>query len=258
MGKIACPRCMPPGDPQCPYCDGQYNVTEIVDVSGLNEIQSLRVVAEAYQNRADAAEKRCHKLVVERDSAYQEIGRLRASLNCIAWPTAWVNIPEHQLTIEYLRHVAQDALAIGVPAARRRADDLIRDAELRHQSLSERHWTCMKCGGSWNCDRAESALERGNHAPVCGCPYCERDALRAVVERLKQTADKKYVLPLDTVWANISGFDDPVGCEVGARGDSAWYGEGDDDVRGPYPIWINVAYCYSTRNAALAAKGATS
>ena len=24
--KIACPRCMPPGDPCCPYCDGTYGV----------------------------------------------------------------------------------------------------------------------------------------------------------------------------------------------------------------------------------------
>ena len=24
--KIACPRCTPPGDPQCPYCDGTYEV----------------------------------------------------------------------------------------------------------------------------------------------------------------------------------------------------------------------------------------
>jgi len=27
--RIACPRCMPPGDPCCPYCDGTYGVTSI-------------------------------------------------------------------------------------------------------------------------------------------------------------------------------------------------------------------------------------
>lgn len=26
MSEIACPRCMPPGDPCCPYCDGRYSV----------------------------------------------------------------------------------------------------------------------------------------------------------------------------------------------------------------------------------------
>lgn len=103
-------------------------------------------------------------------------GRPPAIINGGCNPLCCGTSPYH--TQPNLQEVVADLRARLAEAERERAN-----AELRHRSLSERHWTCMKCGGSWNCDRAPSAPVKGNHAPVCGCPYCERDALRAVVEK---------------------------------------------------------------------------
>lgn len=78
--------------------------------------------------------------------------------------------------------------------------------------------------------------------------------LEAIVEKLPLTADGVRVLPLDKVWANVPCFGSPVECEVGNPSDSAWYEWYDDDVRGPDPAWISVSNCYSTPEAAKAAK----
>ena len=55
----------------------------------------------------------------------------------------------------------------------------LRVVEKRHDSLSRNHWTCLKCGGSWNCERADVPKENGNSKPTIPCPFCTIAQLRA-------------------------------------------------------------------------------
>lgn len=80
------------------------------------------------------------------------------------------------------------------------------------------------------------------------------DLITAAKRKMALTANKVRVGPLDKVWANVSDFAGPVECEVGAQGDSAWYEVGDDDVQGPDVAWLSVSRCYSTSEAAKAAR----
>lgn len=172
MTKIACPRCMPPGDPNCPYCGGIYDVTEYFDMAGPREIQRLKAISDSYQRRAEKAEEHCLKLTQERDFARSEMIRLRAALNAIAWPSAWSGGPLSSIPNDAFRHIAADALAIGVPIANDRAPQWA-DIEARYRHMSERHWTCNRCGESWNCEPLKERDERGYRIPSHLCPYCK-------------------------------------------------------------------------------------
>lgn len=110
MAKIMCPRCMPPGDPTCPYCGGAYDVTENLGLAGPREIQRLKAIADGYQRRAEDAEAKCMALSAERS---------------------------------------------------------------RFAHMSERHFTCNGCGGSWNCEPLAERDERGCRVPSRPCPYCQ-------------------------------------------------------------------------------------
>lgn len=105
-------------------------------------MKQLKAVCDAYQQRAEKAESHCLALTRERDAANNEIRRLRSALNCIAWPGAWANIPSNMLTLDYMRHLAQDALAIGVHAANARAEaaaECALDDARRRLRLLEEH-----------------------------------------------------------------------------------------------------------------------
>lgn len=104
-------------------------------------MKQLKAVCDAYQQRAEKAESHCLALTRERDAANNEICRLRTALNCIAWPSSWANIPSSLITLDYMRHLAQDALAIGVHAANARAEAAAKcaldDANRRLRLLEE-------------------------------------------------------------------------------------------------------------------------
>lgn len=76
-----------------------------------------------------------------------------------------------------------DDLKARVASVERERDE----AMARHRHLSERHFTCNGCGGSWNC---EPLAERDNHGcrvPRRPCPYCQYERECAgVMSRIQQ------------------------------------------------------------------------
>lgn len=131
-------------------------------------MKQLKAVCDAYQQRAEKAESHCLALTRERDAANNEIRRLRSALNCIAWPSSWANIPSSLITPDYMRHLAQDALAIGVRAANARAEAAAKCA-LDDANRRLQRWR-------------EYAIDCGGH--VCACIGCDNPGLVQVEEGL--------------------------------------------------------------------------
>lgn len=112
-------------------------------------------------------------------------------------------ITELEATIDKLadwkrRRQAHDK---GIEAQLNAYSQRAKEAEARHQSLSDRHWTCCKCGGQWICDRADVPKDRGNSTPVCGCPYCEVQRLRFGLNQIAWPA--AYGLPSEPTVAML-------------------------------------------------------
>ncbi len=56
--------------------------------------------------------------------------------------------------------------------------------KVERERLDIRIWTCVKCSGSWNCDRAPDSPSVG-WKPKVPCPYCRATAAEAEVRSLR-------------------------------------------------------------------------
>lgn len=92
MTQIACPRCMPPGDPCCPYCCGTYGVELTEDVAhGLMAatapiLQALRQAAPFEETEPDWNGDYGLEITVRVDEARALVGAVKAASGVVGEP----------------------------------------------------------------------------------------------------------------------------------------------------------------------------
>jgi hypothetical protein len=105
---------------------------------------------------------------------------LRRALNAVAWPSQF-GISTERATIDMFRHIAQDALAIGVPAAHERTAALPPEVERAHDR-AERLAAQLPNGMEHctilfkECEKGHGWLTATNWAQH-GCPTCRAERL---------------------------------------------------------------------------------
>lgn len=78
-----------------------------------------------------------------------------------------VEFVDERNALREMRWAVVDLLNI-IEAVNRDLDEMF----ARHRALSERHWTCNRCGGSWNCEPLAERDDHGCRVPSQPCPYC--------------------------------------------------------------------------------------
>ena len=139
---------------------------------------------------------------------------------------------------------SEDLLA-GLEAGRNeiypQLDEAIQRAEQAENKLASLEQLLIECD---ECKRFTHHIGTGEAV----CPYCERDKLQAVVDKLPKTKDGVAVCDDMEVWHNLSMAKEPQSGTVRVRVNTA------NTIDGFGRELILVDYCYSTKAAAEEAK----